>query len=431
MIARLVADAGEHRGGSTGGVPSVGPSWGTVAPLLGALGTSVGLIGFVVFFGGAILWTQADAVGLPASEVVALVPRTVLLSTGAHFLVAALLLALFGVGVLWVYDVVLRDRLLRKQEEEERISEEPRAALQQSLDDALQRHAAAVEAVKLATSAHMGALQAAAAAPDSSVFSAAVEEEQRRRAATERELTSAADELKRVEHDFREHMPRLERKAKAAREKRESRENWTRLTLLGLVFLGIEMLFTNFAPIAWYDYVIVVALSGATIAVSLVIYAETKRFVWFAISAFVAIGLYIGFVTYFRTHDSAQAEPAAALIDGRVPVEGYFIAQTSDRVYFGIPESVSQPARMIALRRDDVVALAIGKLTVTKKDKAFHVARELGAELCEDLSAGQPKRADTAAAMDSRPLCPSASAGAPKAHLALTRSVSPSRGTSG
>jgi hypothetical protein len=388
---------------ATNGDTPVSAQWGATAPFLSALGTSVGLIGFVVFFGGAILWTQADAVGLPASEVVALVPRSVLLSTGAHFLVAALLLALLGVGVLWVYDTVLRDRLLRKQEEEERVSDAPRFALQQRLDKARQREKVAAEALNLAAKAQVGALQAAAGAPDSNVFSSAVEEAQTRRSPAEEEAAAAEDELKRVEQEHREMMPELQRQAEATQEKREHREIWTRLTALGIPLLILEVVLTTFASIAWYDYVALVALSAATIAVVLVIYAETERFLWFGISAFVAIGLYIGFAMYFRTHDSPRAEPAAALIDGRAPVDGYFIAQTSDRIYFGIPRRGLVPARLIALRREDVIALAIGRLTPI--GRAFDAAQELGISLCADLSLGQSSGAEPAYSA-SRPRCP-------------------------
>lgn len=292
--------------------------------------------------------------------------------------------------------------------------------LQQRLDAALERRAEAAESLRLAEQAHLGALQAAAGARTSDVFSSAVSDMLTRHRRAEETLAHAQNELEDVKQDVRAHMPALEKKARAAHERRKSQEMWVRLTALGVPLLALEATLTTFAPIAWYDYVALVALSAATIAVILVIYAETERFLWFGVSAFVAIGLYIGFVTYFRTHDTPRAEPAAALIDGRVPVEGYFVAQTSDRIYFGLPRTGSMPARMIALRRNDVVALAIGKLTATKHDEALRVARELAQSLCADLANGRSSQARAgAAAEDSRPLCPSL-ARSPAAHLATT-----------
>lgn len=416
------SDAAAGAAASDRRVGVAGAPWGAVGPLLAALGTSAGLIGFVVFFGGGVLWTQADAEGLPANEVVALVPRTVLLSVGAHFLVAALMPALLGVGILWAYDVALRDPLLRKHHEKERSGEELRDSLEESLDAARKRLAAAADAVKLECTAHIAALQAAAAAPHREAFSDAVEDAKRRRSSAEREHEQAVADLERLERDVLVKTAELDEQCEEARKKRESRENWTRLPLLGLLFFAFLALFSKFASIGSAEYIAIVPLTAVTVAVSLVIYAETKRFLWFAISAFLVICIFRGIVTYLRTYDTPQAEPAAALVDGRAPVDGYFIAQTSDRIYLGVPQSVSPFPRMIALRRDDVVALAIGRFTRIGGNQAFHVARQLGSELCEDLSAGQSKRSETASEA-SRPRCPSKAATSSAARLALGRSA--------
>lgn len=65
--------------------------------VLGVVAAGIGVLGFVTFFGGAILWIRFDQAHLPANEAVALVPREVLLTTGASFLVPALMLALAAV----------------------------------------------------------------------------------------------------------------------------------------------------------------------------------------------------------------------------------------------------------------------------------------------------------------------------------------------
>jgi hypothetical protein len=68
--------------------------------LLGTVAAGIGVLGFVTFFGGAILWIRFDQADLPANEAVAVVPREVLLTTGASFLVPALMLSLAAVFVL-------------------------------------------------------------------------------------------------------------------------------------------------------------------------------------------------------------------------------------------------------------------------------------------------------------------------------------------
>jgi len=75
------------------------PLLAVLLPVLTAIGTGIGAIGFVIFFGGFIVWTRFDAAGLPANEAVAQVPRNDLVVTGASFLVPALLAALAAVAV--------------------------------------------------------------------------------------------------------------------------------------------------------------------------------------------------------------------------------------------------------------------------------------------------------------------------------------------
>jgi len=355
-------------------------------PILTALGTGLGLLGFVAFFGGAILWTQADSAGLPASETVALVPKSVLLSTGAHFLTSAILLALFSVAVLWVYDEQLRRRSLgaATRLEEELTAE--MARLRELQERAIESLDAAEQAHNLATRAATAALEVAESAPDNPTYQVAVEETASTRVRLEQEREKAKQDVDEVSNQVEVHTPRLEAETAAIRARLENRERWSRLTLLGVPLFIVELALTTFAALAWYDYLALAALSAATVAIILIVYAETDNFIWFAVSAFLAIGLYMGFATYFRTRDNPKAEPAAALVDQRIPVAGYFIAQTSDRIYLGIPKEGATPARMVALRRSDVVALAIGQSVPIQRGEAVTAAKALATSLCADLS---------------------------------------------
>jgi hypothetical protein len=80
--------------------------WDFAVPLLSAAATGIGAVGFVTFFGGAVVWTRPDALGLPAFESVGLLPTSVLITTGAHFLVAAVFTAVLAVAVLYLYSIV-------------------------------------------------------------------------------------------------------------------------------------------------------------------------------------------------------------------------------------------------------------------------------------------------------------------------------------
>jgi hypothetical protein len=82
--------------------------------VLGVVAAGIGVLGFVTFFGGAILWIRFDQAELPANEAVAVVPREVLLTTGASFLVPALMLALAAVLAVVLLRVI-RDTYSKRQ----------------------------------------------------------------------------------------------------------------------------------------------------------------------------------------------------------------------------------------------------------------------------------------------------------------------------
>src|SRR4029077_2361158 len=76
-----------------------------VLKVLGAVGTGIGILGFVTFFGGAIVWLRADKAQLPATEAVAVIPRNVLVTTGATFLLPAVLIAVGVVAIVFLIDL--------------------------------------------------------------------------------------------------------------------------------------------------------------------------------------------------------------------------------------------------------------------------------------------------------------------------------------
>src|SRR3954452_3162245 len=71
----------------------------------GVVGAGIGVLGFVTFVGGVIIWARADKAGLPATEAVSVVPNAVLITTGATQLVSAVLIALLAVGLIFIVHV--------------------------------------------------------------------------------------------------------------------------------------------------------------------------------------------------------------------------------------------------------------------------------------------------------------------------------------
>jgi hypothetical protein len=124
---------------------------------------------------------------------------------------------------------------------------------------------------------------------------------------------------------------------------------------------------------------LILALVAATV-VSLAVLAKTDSFVWLALTAFFAVGVIDGLVTYYRTVDTPKVEPAALLRSDHRPLFGFYVAETSDRVYLGTRGHGE--VRMASIPRDDVSDLSIGPLLSQRHAKVRAVALALG--LCRD-----------------------------------------------
>jgi hypothetical protein len=83
-------------------------SWGKIAPVLAAIGTGIGVVGFVTFVGGVIVWARLNAAGFPAAPALSVYPKQDLLVIGAQTLVEQVLIALIPVAVLGVVYAVVR-----------------------------------------------------------------------------------------------------------------------------------------------------------------------------------------------------------------------------------------------------------------------------------------------------------------------------------
>jgi hypothetical protein len=122
--------------------------------------------------------------------------------------------------------------------------------------------------------------------------------------------------------------------------------------------------------------VVVVALFLSLIC--LVVLASTS-FAWFALAIVVVVCLLNGLVTYCRTTNDPKVEPAAVLRSNGAPVFGYFVAQTSDRIYL-VTRLPTGPLRLDAIPREAVTDMAIGK--DLKPGPATIRARRLARQMC-------------------------------------------------
>jgi hypothetical protein len=93
-------------------------SWDRLAPILAAVATGIGVIGFVTFVGGVIVWAKLTANGFAAAPALGIFPSQDLLVIGAQTLVRQVIWALVAVAALVVIYVVLRHFWGRVSEEE-------------------------------------------------------------------------------------------------------------------------------------------------------------------------------------------------------------------------------------------------------------------------------------------------------------------------
>src|ERR1700754_2865050 len=95
---------GELGGAAHDRAPNDRAPFALIAPLLGTVVAGISVVGFITFFGGAVVWARADKAELPGLDIVAAVPNSMLLATGPHFLLPAVLVALaVAVILLFVY----------------------------------------------------------------------------------------------------------------------------------------------------------------------------------------------------------------------------------------------------------------------------------------------------------------------------------------
>ncbi|HEX3804165.1 MAG TPA: hypothetical protein VHV75_15115 [Solirubrobacteraceae bacterium] len=69
-----------------------------------AIGSAIGIVGFVAAIGGAIEWVRFNAAGLPATQAVSAAPKGELVITGAWALAVFLLFAFLAVLLVFVWD---------------------------------------------------------------------------------------------------------------------------------------------------------------------------------------------------------------------------------------------------------------------------------------------------------------------------------------
>jgi hypothetical protein len=363
--------------------PSRDSGLSLVSMVLAAVGGGIGVLGFVAFFGAAIIWVRMDQAGLPGNEAVALVPNSVLVTTGASFLVPALLIALGFTVLLFLVEqstYLVSTRSLRKlerklvkaertAEREQAIAEEARESAAKALEHKIELKDVA-EKTTILDGLFPDELERAKVAANAALSHAQKAE------------SAAQPEARQAEQSLLEVKKETERKRDQQQTSIERHRKALRRVLVGALFAGVAV-----AAVKIYSIGLppgrLLALAGLwtglTLA-SLLVLARTDSFTWFTITAFAAVAMLIGFITYVRTVDQPKVEPAAVLRTHGVPVFGFFVAQTSDRIYLGTHQGTHGDIRIDSIPRDEVINLTIASMEPPAV--ANRQARRLALELC-------------------------------------------------
>jgi hypothetical protein len=350
-----------------------------VLAVLAAVGTGVGVLGWVAFVGGAILWVRAHEAGLPPAQSVAVTPRAVLLAVGAEILSPAAGAAILGVILLYAWNAVL-ESLGRQPVEQAEASVAQLEDLQANYDTEARAHEAHAESMKEVNN----------------------KEEARRSKGLAESAYGKADDAKRG--------------AKKAKEEIDAGMTRDRVfrPLLALALLVLfEVAALVIGPSLPLNYivlaVIVVATPGLALSYLILIRA---RFIWFGVVAFVSLGSFVAAMTFLAPFDNPKVEPAALLRVGGGVICGSFVAQTDQQVFLGtysrpvssqprppaatcIGPAAAQaselnaerteelPPRLIAVPRDEVIDLAISAPLPLKDDAAAGRSAAMALDLCE------------------------------------------------
>ena len=326
-----------------------------------AIGAGIGVLGFVAFFGGAIFFTRFVAAGLPAEEAIAHVPRDHLIATGAAFLVPAFFTALAAVTAL-----VVLDSMLGRRGNFRRDAEDALTAARQRLEDREAERAAAL--AKLAPPSAPPASTGATTPPPPA--------------------PPTTEELEGLERQVEEARGAVRRAEDHCADKKKV---GVRRVLVGLVLVVCEFLIVLPAldgMDALKDWVLVGVAAVLTVAASIVVLYKTS-FTWFALASFLGVAVFVAVAAYERTKNDTKMSPVALIHDHNQPAYGFFVTETSDRVYIAYPQRkvhaktlklADTSDRLLEFKRAAVTNLEIGPLV--RSERAYRRSLELAREIC-------------------------------------------------
>lgn len=335
-----------------------------ILQVLAAIGTGIGVLGFVILCGGAVTFIRLDAVGLPAAEGVAQVPREVLVTTGAELLVPAALAAIAAVAIL--YFTLMALRAVEAWRLRPHITGEATALAEVATSrETLERREAESERARrqaLAAGECVNSLTADPATLEEARTAAIRRRDEADNAFTEaRSNVTAASEA----------LAASEAKATTAGEKVRSVRGIGRLLsfcvgALVLTLCSIWLAASFGTSIDAESLAKVFGIGALLSALAFAVFASTGKFGWFGIVAFVTIGVVYCSSKLFAIDAVPRVVPAAVLQRDRQPLAGFLVAKTSGELLLAHPmsaTSTSQAPSLAVIPASEVTDLWLGDVT--------------------------------------------------------------------
>ena len=369
-----------------------------LSQLLAALGAGIGVLGFVTFAGGAVIWGRLDQAGLPADEVVGVVPRETLIVTGASVLVPAVVIALLTVLILLAVDQVtalwtrLRERKLkealavtRKSAADANHAAASAAEIASAFAKALESVKAPIETIRSGSQdvelPSVNELEAKAQTEADKAVRAAQEAALRRAQVAEKEAVRQRELVMHEQSTFVRWLSFQERGRRI-------------VVIAVLVVLQFVLAFLSLPKLGPGPTALLVLLAMATSFACSLVLLNTRSFAWFGVAAFVAAGLFAAASSYAGVRKAGTFAPVAVIKKGEIPMYGLFIAQSKDRLLLADPLAERRAMRVLSVPTSDVLEVSVGSLA--KQDDAATQAFVAAQAICA-------RRAKTAAAPRSGP----------------------------
>lgn len=381
--------------------------------VVGAIASSIGVVGFVAVVGGMVVWLRFDALHLPADTAVAAIPRTNLIVIGLSTLIPFIVLGLVTAFLAYIFAA---DNLVPSRPWNDL------GTLWSGTGDladlgpvmppfdtaglATDTQAVDRQRARLAEVAQEAGDAVATARAAAKVGQPKVVTEQTTRiqdlsdtlAQNFRWLEELHDSAPAELVGLKPHLEQVKRTLAAAKDRAEQAlteaNNRRKLALVtrygsALALLAVEMgiVFVVGGP-STVQVIILIAIGIVLAYCTLRLGSRTQGFAVFGSAIFISILLFGTATTLFRTFHTPKVQPVALLRAGRDQgLTGYFVAQTSDRVYLvrilgerkGKNFQTSFP-RLVVIPRSNVVSMEVGPLQL--QETAYGTSYRALEELC-------------------------------------------------